>query len=101
VPLTSAGSRADPAGLERQHRLLETTAMMPWCGTPLAMRSSAPRISKRSGIPRLVARRIASESRRLRSPFTISKRSKWRVEAASASSTGLMPQIRFMSPCSL
>ncbi len=100
--MTSAGSCAEPSRLSSDSTgFSETTAMMPWCGTPLDMRSSVSRISKRSGIPRLVARRIASESRRLRRPFTISKRSKWRVEAASASSTGLMPQIRFMSPCSL
>ena len=40
---------------------------------------------------------MASESRRLRRPFTTSRRSKWRVPAASASSTGLMPQMRFMA----
>ena len=74
----------------------ETTAMMPWWGTPPAMRSSVSRISKRSGIPRWVARRMASESRRLRRPLTMSRRSKWRVPAASASNTGLMPQMRFM-----
>ena len=76
--------------------LAETTAMSPWCGTPPAMRSSVSRASKRSGTPSWLARAMASETRRLRSPFTTSSRSKCRVPAPSASSTGLMPQMRFM-----
>ena len=60
------------------------------------MRSSVSRISKRSGIASVVARRIASLSRLLRRPLTISSRSKWRVCAVRASITGLMPQIKFI-----
>ena len=39
---------------------------------------------------------MASESRRLRRPLTTSSRSKCRVPAVRASSTGLMPQMRFI-----
>ena len=71
--------------------------MMPWWGTPPAMRSRVSRVSKRSGIASWLARAMASETRRLRSPFTMSRRSKCRVPAASASRTGLIPQMRFMA----
>ena len=89
--LARAASRASITGLA------ETTAMRPWCGTPPAMRSRVSRASKRSGMPSWLARAIASETRWLRRPLTTSRRSKWRVPAASASSTGLIPQMRFMA----
>ena len=71
-------------------------ATIPWWGTPPAMRSRVSRVSKRRGTEERMARLIASEMRRLRSPLTTSRRSKCRVPEASASRTGLIPQMRFM-----
>src|SRR5262249_29242953 len=92
-----AGVRASSSSLSTGITgLAETTAISPWWGMPPAMRSRVSRASKRSGMPRWPARLMASAIRRLRSPFTTRRRSKWRVLAPRASSTGLIPQMRFM-----